>query len=239
MATMLRQIDAEIENLQFEVITPTKILVKGEIAKQIFFVSNLDVVRHQKVRTPFTVSFEVTGMHPGAPITVTAQVEHISPRLINQGTQVEESIIIQINVTPGFGGMGVSQQFLIRNIDTLEEPRPIVKPSLLPPSAPLHPFQPPLPEIEVAAAPEVELSLEDKLRQLEDQLRFEIERSLRWELRSQMEYELERRLAEEQRRQEEAARRAEMERQATIARRHQEIHKESIRQSLYGFKTKY
>lgn len=239
MATMIRQVEAEIENLQYEFITPTKILIKGELAKQIFYVSDTDVVRHQKVRTPFTVSFEVIGLYPGVPVSVDAQIEHISPRLVNNGSQVEENIIVKITVTSAAGGMGVSQHFLVRNIDTLEEPKPACKPFGLSPAVQVYEIEPPAPA-EIAAPPVgFETLLEEKLRQIEDQLRFEIERSLRWELRSQMEHELQLRLAEEKRQEEERIRRVELERQAEIAKRHQAIHKESIRQSLYGFKVKY
>lgn len=238
MATMVRQIDAEIENLQYEFITLTKILVKGEIAKQIFYVSNTDVVRHQKVRTPFTVSFEVIGLRPGSQVTVNASIVHISPRLMNNGSQVEESIIAKITVTPTCGGAGVSQQFLIRNIDTLEEPLPVTQPVTSPPAAPVCEIESPTLESPITASPSIPNGLEEVLRQLEDQLRFEIEHSLRWELRSQMEHELQQRLAEERLRQEEDARRAEKERRAEAARRHHTFLKESIRQSLHGFKAK-
>ena len=338
MATIIRQVTAEIHNLAFELVSPVTIMVKGDIFKQIIFVSNADLVRHQNAIVPFAITFDLQGLRPELGLKIDAEIVHISPHLINNGSQAEEQIIIQINVTPEYDILRVTKQFLVHSIDILEDDEPVVTPQVehstdrahtgtlesedLPansegtpsgengtdsqladglfdnqlladlfsnsngnadtPAAESNGTQPnnaiddkaqkaaethnestliesllqarmPLgstptdatlnpgytPGAEIFTLPDYILILDRKIRQLEDQLRWDIEESLRREIQAELEYELSVRLETEKARLREEMNRIELEKARAKAKQYEEIQRKSILQSIYGYKTRY
>lgn len=273
MATIIREVTAEIRNLEFDFITPVNIMVKGEIVKQISYVSNADLVRHQNAIVPFTVTFGLLGLIPEMGLKIDAEIIHISPHLINNGSQAEAQIIIQISVTPEYGALPVAKQFLVTSIDIFEDDEPAPKPlanttelsQYAPETIPttdeetgntgLTSSEPGLSiadafctkderhlasiEPEIVPLPDYIMLLDKKVRQMEAQLRWDLEESLRREMQAELEYELSIKLEAEKERLREEFYRAELEKQQEKARISEEMQKKSILQSIYGYKTRY
>lgn len=271
MATIIREVTAEIRNLDFDFITPVNIMVKGDIVKQISYVSNADLVRHQNAIVPFTVTFGLFGLMPEMGLKIDAEIIHISPHLINNGSQAEEQIIIQISVTPEYGALPVAKQFLVTSIDILEDDEPAEEPPVPTLDELAHEFgiahdltnpderdstanqaqgmdgeadllsnpELTIAKPEIVPLPDYIMLLDKKVRQLEAQLRWDIEESLRREMQAELEYELSIKLELEKERLREEFNRAELEKQREKARISEEMQKKSILQSIYGYKTRY
>ncbi|BDG60882.1 DUF3794 domain-containing protein [Caldinitratiruptor microaerophilus] len=84
-AQKVHEIQARLADLTCEVIS-NKVIVQGNLHKQIFFVGSDDIVHHQAEEIPFTTFVEVPGAQPGMTCTVSGMVEHISWHLIDPAT---------------------------------------------------------------------------------------------------------------------------------------------------------
>lgn len=81
-AQKVHEIQGRVQNLTCEVIC-NKVIIQGEIHKQIFFVGPDAVVHHQAEDIPFTTFIDVPGAQPGQSCQATGTVEHISWHLID------------------------------------------------------------------------------------------------------------------------------------------------------------
>lgn len=82
-AQKIQEIQARVEDVAVEVI-PNKVIVTGTLHKQIFFVGEDDIVRHQGEDIPFTTFVDLPGVNPGDEISVTPVVEHVGFDLLDK-----------------------------------------------------------------------------------------------------------------------------------------------------------
>lgn len=77
-ARKVARVDATLRNLTAEVI-PNKVIVKGMLHKQIFYVSqSSDHLREFSVDEPFTEFVHVDGAQPGDTVDVTGRIEFVN-----------------------------------------------------------------------------------------------------------------------------------------------------------------
>lgn len=82
-ARKIQEIQARVEDVNVEVI-PDKVIITGTLHKQIFFVSDDDLVRHLGEDIPFTTFVDLPGILPGNLVGITPVVEHIGFELIDK-----------------------------------------------------------------------------------------------------------------------------------------------------------
>ncbi len=96
-AIKIKNIDAVVENLETEVIE-NKVIVQGEIHKQIFFVGEDSIIHHQQEMMTFSTFVEVEGAQPGMEAQINVAIEHIKARLSPDGTQIQQKVILELFV---------------------------------------------------------------------------------------------------------------------------------------------
>lgn len=82
-AQKIQEIQARVEDVAIEVI-PNKVIVTGTLHKQIFFVGEDDIVRHQGEDIPFTTFVDLPGINPGDQVAITPVVEHVGFDLLDK-----------------------------------------------------------------------------------------------------------------------------------------------------------
>lgn len=82
-AQKIQEIQARVEDLAVEVI-PNKVIVTGTLHKQIFFVGDDDIVRHQGEDIPFTTFVDLPGIDPGDQVSIAPVVEHVGFDLLDK-----------------------------------------------------------------------------------------------------------------------------------------------------------
>lgn len=82
-AQKVQEIQARVEDLGVEVI-PNKVVITGTLHKQIFYVSDDNIVRHMGEDIPFTTFVDLPGVNPGDAINITPIVEHVGFELIDE-----------------------------------------------------------------------------------------------------------------------------------------------------------
>lgn len=82
-AKKIQEIQARVENIEVETI-PNKAIITGILHKQIFFVSDDDLVRHLGEDIPFTTFVDLPGIEPGDTVSITPVVEHVGFELIGK-----------------------------------------------------------------------------------------------------------------------------------------------------------
>jgi len=75
-AQKVQEIQARVENVGVEII-PNKVIITGTLHKQIFFVSDDNLVRHMGEDIPFTTFVDLPGINPGDSVTISPVVEHV------------------------------------------------------------------------------------------------------------------------------------------------------------------
>lgn len=96
-AVKIRNIVGEVVNITFEVIQ-NKVIIQGEVHKQIFFVGQDSMVHHQQDSMPFSTFVEVPGAQMGMEAQIDATIEHIKAKLSPDGTQLEQKVILELFV---------------------------------------------------------------------------------------------------------------------------------------------
>lgn len=81
-AKKIQEIQARVENIEVETI-PNKVIITGTLHKQIFFVADDDLVRHQGEDIAITTFVELPGITPNDSVSITPIVEHVGYELIN------------------------------------------------------------------------------------------------------------------------------------------------------------
>lgn len=103
-AIKVKEIQAVITDLTATIVTDG-VLVQGIVKKTVFFVDTDNVVRTITEEVPFSILVSIPGIQPGAPISVTVDIENISFSLNKAGDQVIQLIVLRATVqgdqTPG------------------------------------------------------------------------------------------------------------------------------------------
>jgi hypothetical protein len=96
-AQKVRNIDASIQGLSYEVIT-NKVIIQGVAHKQIFYVTEDNVVQHQAEDVPFSLFVDLPGAQPGMEVDITPVIEDIKVELLAGGTVLHQKVILAIDV---------------------------------------------------------------------------------------------------------------------------------------------
>jgi hypothetical protein len=72
-------------------LLPNKVVISGTLHKQIFFVADDDIVRHQGEDIPFSTFVDLPGINPGDQVTITPVVEHVGYELTEPIVTDDES----------------------------------------------------------------------------------------------------------------------------------------------------
>ena len=94
----IKSIDAEIRDVEEKVI-PGKVIVKGKLHKQIFYVVEpKGEVKETSVDVPFSVFVPVEGAREGAMVTTDIQIEFIDSELVNRNGRkfIRETIVLKV-----------------------------------------------------------------------------------------------------------------------------------------------
>jgi hypothetical protein len=97
-ARKVQEIQARVENLMVDTI-PNKVVISGTLHKQIFFVADDDIVRHQGEDIPFSTFVDLPGINPGDQVTITPVVEHV-------GFELTEPIVCDDEICDDVSGTG-------------------------------------------------------------------------------------------------------------------------------------
>lgn len=82
-AQKVQEIQARVEDITAEII-PNKVIITGVLHKQIFFVGDDNLVRHQGEDIPFTTFVDLPGIMPEDMVNITPVVEHVGFELIDK-----------------------------------------------------------------------------------------------------------------------------------------------------------
>ncbi len=96
-AEKIKEIRAEIRNLQINIITD-KVIIQGIIHKQIFFVDLNGIVRHFPEDVSFSTFIDVPGALPEMHAQVDVEIEHIKAELSPDGKRITQKVILEIFV---------------------------------------------------------------------------------------------------------------------------------------------
>lgn len=96
-AIKIRKINSEIRDVIFDII-PDKIIVRGIIHKQIFFVGSDSIVHHLSDDMPFSTFIDVPGARPGMFAQIDVTIEKIIPRISSDGRVIIQKAILDIFV---------------------------------------------------------------------------------------------------------------------------------------------
>lgn len=204
MAIILRDVTAEVVDFEFEKIppgNPQRLMIRGQISKQIIYGANKGIVHYQDAIDPFETVIELPEITAQSELNVRAEVEHISPRLNDDGIQVDQQIILKVYIKNDELLPEQTQNFLIRSVNYLEDiphlenvPEEETK---LDSTEPKRAFQKVkvkarLPELEpkIIPIPDVSLIINEKIEELEGLLHDELEESLRLKLHNELENSL-------------------------------------------------
>jgi hypothetical protein len=82
-ARRIHEIQARVEDLMVEVI-PNKVVIQGNLHKQVFFVAEDDIIRHQGEDIPFTTFVDLPGISPDDDVVITPIVEFVGFDLVGK-----------------------------------------------------------------------------------------------------------------------------------------------------------
>jgi len=99
-AQKVRTVSGTIRNVTAEIIDD-KVLVEGEVVKQVKYVDMDDVVRHMVEIVPFELLVDVPDIPEGAEAEANVIIEDINFNLINNGTQLRQVIVLEVTVSVG------------------------------------------------------------------------------------------------------------------------------------------
>lgn len=96
-AIKIRDVEATICDLTATVITD-KVIVQGILHKQIFFVDQQNIVRHQPENIPFSFFVDVLGAAEGMDVQIHPVIEHIKTELLCEGSVLHQKVVIEFFV---------------------------------------------------------------------------------------------------------------------------------------------
>lgn len=139
----VREIQARVVDISTAILED-KLLIQGVIHKQLFYIDEEDLERHQAEDVSFSHFFDLPGIAPGMNVQVTPTIEHIAKELLPDSivhqklvlslfAKVTQTVRIQVEEAPGdlfklqrLMGEGVKQELLVP---------PIIIPPIPPPLA--------------------------------------------------------------------------------------------------------
>jgi len=97
-AIKIRAVTGTILNLVAQIV-PDAILVTGTVNKSVDFVDAANTVRNLQENVPFSALLPAVGIVPGTPVEISAEIENISFSLSNNGTVLNQVIVLQFTAT--------------------------------------------------------------------------------------------------------------------------------------------
>ncbi|HOJ78442.1 MAG TPA: DUF3794 domain-containing protein [Bacillota bacterium] len=119
-AIKVDEIVGRIDDLEVEII-PDKVIIQGVLHKQIFFVGNDNIGKHQAEDVHFSTFVDIPGAAPGMDVHVSPRIEAIifhlvSPTLLRQKAVLEFFVkvtdTVRQNVTVGAGPLFKVEEFI-------------------------------------------------------------------------------------------------------------------------------
>jgi len=97
-AYKIKNVDAEIRDTEVKIL-PNKVVVKGNLHKQIFYVITPEgEVREISVDVPFSVFVEVPGAREGLTATTDVRIEFVDAKIVN-GNKIKETVVLEVCAT--------------------------------------------------------------------------------------------------------------------------------------------
>ncbi len=96
-AIKIREIDTFVQELE-AVVIENKVILQGIIQKQIFFIDEDNVERHQEEILPFSLFIDIPGAEPGMEAVVFPTIEHVKAELNEAGTLLHQKIVLEFLV---------------------------------------------------------------------------------------------------------------------------------------------
>lgn len=96
-ALKVRDVDASVRNLVSTVIND-KVIIQGVLHKQVFYVDENNVVRHQPEDIPFSFFVDIPGAEPGMDVQIHPVIEHIKTELLFGGCVLHQKVVIEFFV---------------------------------------------------------------------------------------------------------------------------------------------
>lgn len=142
-AVKIREIQAEVLDISTSILQD-KLLIQGVIHKQLFYIDEEDIERHQGEDVSFSHFLDLPGIAPGMNVQVIPTIEHIKKELLPNNivhqkivialfAKVTETVRMQVEEGPGdlfkllqIVGQGVKQELIVP---------PVIIPPIPPPLA--------------------------------------------------------------------------------------------------------
>ena len=96
-AIKVRDVEATIQDLTATVIND-KVIIQGVLHKQIFYVDEDNVVRHQPEDIPFSFFVDIPGAEPGMDVQIHPVIEHIRTELLMGGCLLHQKVVVEFFV---------------------------------------------------------------------------------------------------------------------------------------------
>ncbi|MCK8824983.1 DUF3794 domain-containing protein [Fuchsiella alkaliacetigena] len=96
-AQKVRNIDAYITELHHEIIG-NKVVVQGVVHKQVFYVTEDNIIQHQSEDIEFSTFIDVPGAAPDMEVDIKTAIESIKAELLPAGTVLHQKVLISIRV---------------------------------------------------------------------------------------------------------------------------------------------
>jgi len=97
-AYKIKNVDAEIRDTETKIL-PNKVVVKGVLHKQIFYVvTPQGEVKELSVDVPFSVFVEVPGAREGLNVNTDIRIEYVDAKIVN-GNKIKETAVLEVCAT--------------------------------------------------------------------------------------------------------------------------------------------
>ncbi|NPV53564.1 MAG: DUF3794 domain-containing protein [Firmicutes bacterium] len=96
-AIAIKEIRATTQNVTYEII-PDKIIVQGNVHKQVFYVGEDNIVHHFPETMKFTAMVEIPGARPGMLAQVRPEIFNIIAELSPTGEELRQKVILDVFV---------------------------------------------------------------------------------------------------------------------------------------------
>lgn len=143
-AVKVREIQAEVQDVT-TVILANKLVIQGVIHKQLFYIDEDDIERHQAEDVSFSHFLDLPGISPGMIVQLTPTIEHVVADLLPDNVVHQKMVVslfakitetVRIQVAEGPGPLFKVQQLIGEGVrQELILPPPIIPPPPPPPLA--------------------------------------------------------------------------------------------------------
>ncbi|MCL6591659.1 MAG: DUF3794 domain-containing protein [Firmicutes bacterium] len=122
-ALKIDEIVGAIRDLEIQII-PDKVIIQGTLHKQIFFVDNANLGRHQAEEVHFSLFVDIPGAEPGMEAQVDSEIEAIFFRLISPALLHQKAVLrffvkvtsqVRLPVAAGAGPLFKAEEFIGEN----------------------------------------------------------------------------------------------------------------------------